>query len=117
MSLLVEPDPSLAQDGDPNLVFRARFLALELLIDMLWTDRLAKLTNPVDHAINLRRDVLRAVTLRPHEVMDEDHRLLHDTSVALLDERLNNIVNRVAGLEPPQPSLRAASMGTARTHR
>ncbi len=101
MSQLVNSEPHLFEDANDGLAYRARFLVLELMVDILMTDRLAKLSNPVSEAISLKHEVLSFAAMPPGEE-DAELRQLHDMAVMLLDQRLNTIVNRVASLEPAQ---------------
>ena len=96
MSSLIQSEPhygNLARDSTDLL--RARLLALELMVELLWTDRMSRVPNPVDGTLAFRREVLGSVARTDPDLREEERRL-HDMTVAFLDERLNAVVERLA---------------------
>ena len=110
MSSLIQSEPHYGNlSHDSTDLLRARLLALELMVELLWTDRMSRVPNPVDETLAFKREVLGLVAL-PDPDLREQERRLHDMSVTFIDERLNSVVNRLAFGEPTaqQNAKRAA---------
>ena len=96
MSSLIHSEPqssNLARDS--TILLRARLLTLELMVDLLWADRMSRVPNPVDETLAFKREVLGSVAV-PDPDLREEVRRLYDIAVGFIDERLNSIVNRLA---------------------
>ena len=74
-----------------SIVLRARLTAVETLLDMLWTNELSKVDNPVKEAQDLKETVLGLVT------HDEDD-VYEQLSFEYMEERLDSIIDRVSHL-------------------
>ncbi len=110
MSSLIRSEPhygNLARSSTDLL--RARLLALELMVELLLTDRMLRVPNPVDDTLAFKREVLGLVARTDPDLREEERRL-HDMAITFLDERLNAVVNRVAFGEPTaEPSAKRAT--------
>ena len=96
MSSLIRSEPPYENlSSDSDVVLRARPLALELLVEMPWTDRMSRVPYPVSETLALRREDLGLVAVPDKNLIDQD-RLLNEIAVTVLDERLDSIVGRLA---------------------
>ncbi len=75
-----------------NDVTNARLMVVELLIDILFTDRLADVENPVASAYDFKLDTLNLLT--PHS----SSTILGEISEEFLELRLDEIIKRVKSL-------------------
>ena len=99
MKSMAESEPQdIGLRLDAGVAIRARFLVLELMLDMLWTDRLARLPDTQESARSFKRETLGRVAI----LLDdrEEDRLLHDTALKLLQQRFDAIIDRVDSLTP-----------------
>ena len=84
---------------DPLTNLHSRLLAVETLLDMLWTDRFSQDDSPYDQAVAFKEQVLGLVTSSlPGESIDEDAEVLNQMSYGALEERLDAILRRVGSL-------------------
>ena len=74
-----------------SIVLRTRLTAVETLLDMLWTNELSKVDNPVKEAQDLKETVLGLVTYDEGDVYEQ-------LSFEYMEERLNSIIDRVSHL-------------------
>ena len=98
---------------EKDMRIRARFLVVELLIDMLWTDRLARFENPSGEAYSFKREVLGLID-DPEPEDDREEHLVHDLAMELLRRRLDAIVHRVDTTPALQSQAAAAAASTRR---
>ncbi len=74
-----------------SIVLRARLTAVETLLDMLWTNELSKVEDPVKEAQDLKETVLGLVTYDEDDVYEQ-------LSFEYMEERLDSIIDRVSHL-------------------
>lgn len=74
-----------------SIVLRARLAAVETLLDMLWTNELSKVEDPVKEAQELKETVLGLVTYDEDDVYEQ-------LSFEYMEERLDSIIDRVSHL-------------------
>ena len=111
MSSLIHSEPRYANlDSNSPGPLRARLMALELMVELLLTDRMSRVPNPVDETLAFKREVLGLVAVPDPDLREEDRRL-HDMAVAFLDERLNAVVSRVAFDDTPVQSKANTAIG------
>lgn len=74
-----------------SIVLRARLIAVETLLEMLWTHELSKVEDPVGEAEQLKETVLGLVRYDEDDVYER-------LSFESLEERLDSIIHRVSHL-------------------
>ena len=74
-----------------SIVLRARLTAVETLLDMLWTNELSKVEDPIKEAQELKETVLGLVTYDEDDVYEQ-------LSFEYMEERLDSIIDRVSHL-------------------
>ena len=81
------------------LTLRGRLFALEILVEMLWADRLAQSDNPEADAKNLKTEILRLI--RPAEDDQEDDpegEIVASSAHEALEARIDAVIERVRTL-------------------
>lgn len=74
-----------------SIVLRARLTAVETLLDMLWTNELSKVEDPVKEAQELKETILGLVRYDEDDVYEQ-------LSFEYMEERLDSIIDRVSHL-------------------
>ena len=111
MTSLIHSEPALVSGTNSthhsDLVVRARFLVLEAMVEMLWTDRLSRLSDPAKEARDFKNEVIGSVAVLLDR--DDDQKAaVHDMTLELMSDRLDSIIERVDSL---QPKRRVAARG------
>ena len=77
---------------DPeHTVLLAKIMALETLLDMLWTDRFSRESNPVEEAKEFKSWVLSTIDYDPYGPLE-------NTAYEMVEQRLDSILIRVGSL-------------------
>ena len=80
------------EQAAPHIILiLGRLMALETLVDFLWTDKLAKLDNPVLEAEVLKDRALELVNYDPNDPLQK-------AAYDALESRFDAIINRVSSL-------------------
>lgn len=95
---------TIAQHFDPEQAARiqvilGRQLALANLVDMLWTNELAKSDDPLQEAEELKRKILSLLDFDPGDPVQQE-------AVDETERRLDAILRRVRSLDTPPPHPR-----------
>ena len=111
MSFLIRSEPHYENlSSDSDVVLGARPLALELLVEKLWTDRMPRVPHSVSETLSFKREVLGLVAV-PDKNLTKQDRFLNGIAVSFLDERLDSIVGRLALDEPAVQPKAERAMG------
>ena len=76
------------------LVLQAHLLVIEMLVDMIWTERFSQTDSPESEERKFKKTVLRLIT-PPGKFADQDERLLDDLCREFVGMRIASSLERV----------------------